>query len=125
MSEPVPCYRVMEPMTIRKDAKARRWSPAHSVTFTPELKAAVERYAKARNLAFGAAVRALVTEQLRELKELDRFRRAREWQIVQGWSEATAIARGDVDEVDWDEIELVHRRALDRSGARERQASAR
>ncbi len=102
----------------------RRRSPAHSVTFTPALKSEIERYAKARNLRFGAAVRTLVTEQLRELKELERLRRAREWQIAQGWAAAQAIARGDVDEVGWDEIEQVHREALARAKERERRRSA-
>ncbi len=106
-------------------AKARRRSPAHSVTFTPELKAAVERYAEARNLPFGAAVRTLVTEQLRELKEIERLRRAREWQIAQGWAEAQAIARGEVDEVGWGDIEQIQGEALARTRARLRRGSAR
>lgn len=108
-----------------KRASVRRRSPAHSVTFTPELKLAVERYARARNLPFGAAVRTLVTEQLRELKDIERLRRAREWQIAQGWSEAQAIARGDVDEVAWSEIEQIEAGAVARVRARGRRGSAR
>lgn len=111
-------------MAKEKARSPRRRSPAHSVTFTPELKAEIERYAKAHNLPFGAAVRALVTDQLHTLKELERFRQARQWQIAQGWEAAQAIARGDVDEVSWDEIEEVVQRALARREAREARRAA-
>lgn len=90
----------------------RRRSPAHSVTFPPELRDEIARYAKARNLPFGAAVRDLVTQELREQKYLERVRRARAWQIDQAWAEVEAMERGEWEEASWEDVKSAHQQAL-------------
>ncbi len=100
-----------------------RRNPVHSVTFTPELVRQIERYAKAHNVRFGAAVRALVTDQLRELGRIEQLRRAREWQIAQAWSEVEAMERGESPQVSWDEVEAVIREARARMQRKARRAA--
>lgn len=93
------------------------------MTFTPELVQQIERYAKAHNVRFGAAVRALVTDQLRELRQIEQLRRAREWQIAQAWAEVEAMERGESREVSWDEIEGVFREARARMQRKAKRAA--
>lgn len=109
-------------MATRTRTTARRRSPAHTVTFTPELKKELERYAHKHNLPFGAAVRVLVTDQLQAVKRRDELLRVLEWQIEEGWAEAEAIAGGDRSEVSRAEIAKAHRAALARLAKRTRRA---
>lgn len=95
----------------------------HSVTFTPELVRRIKRYAKAHNVRFGAAVRALVTDQLREIVRIEQLRRAREWQISESWAAVEAMERGESPAVSWGEIEAVIREARARMQRKAKRAA--
>lgn len=107
----------------RRPKKKLRRSPPRSLTFPPDLWREVERFARERRLPPAAAVRSLVNDQLRAVRELEQLRRARQWQLEQAIGEAEAIAAGDRRTVPWSRLEATHRAALARFSERGKRAA--
>jgi hypothetical protein len=101
----------------------QRRSPPRSLTFPPELWREIERFARDRALPPAAAVRSLVIEQLRAVKDLEQLRRAREWQLEQAVIEAEAIAAGDRRTVPWSRLAAAHRAGLARATTRRKRTA--
>lgn len=101
----------------------KRRSPPRSLTFPPELWREVRRFARERSLPPAAAVRSLVSDQLRAVRDLEQLRRARQWQLQQAIVEGDAIAGGDRRTVPWSRLERVHRAAMARASERGKQAA--
>jgi len=111
-------------MVTRATARPRRrLSPPRSLTFPPELWNEVERFARERALPPATAVRSLVTDQLRAVRDLEQLRRARQWQLEQAVIEAEAIAAGDRRTVPWSRLAAAHRAGLARPAKRGKRAA--
>ncbi len=113
-------------MAIRKRARSEkpRRNPPRSLTFPSDLWQAVTDYARARRLPPAAAVRALVAERLDDVARSERLRRAREWQIEQGWIEAQKIADGDRVTVSRSEIQSLIETARERMRSKPKRSGA-
>ncbi len=109
----------------RKIAVTRspRRNPPRSFTFPAELWQDVQTFARERGLPPAAAVRSLVSEQLRAVRDLEQLRRARQWQLEQAIVEAEAIAAGDRRTVPWSRLATAHRAGLARLSKRGKRAA--
>lgn len=110
-------------MQTRGARPKKRRSPPRSLTFPPELWREVERFARERSLPPAAAVRTLVSEQLRAVRELEQVRRARQWQLEQAMQEVRAIEAGDRRSVPWSQLVRSTRAAIARASARRKRAA--
>jgi len=109
---------------VKSSVKRRpRKNPPRSLTFPAELWHEIQTFAEERSLPPAAAVRSLVSEQLRAVRDLEQLRRARQWQLEQAIVEAEAIASGDRRTVPWSRLVAAHRVGLARVGKRGKRAA--
>ncbi len=114
-------------MALRRKTRSEkpgRRNPPRSLTFPPDLWRGVTEYARSRRLPPAAAVRTLVAERLDDVARSERLRRAREWQIEQGWIEAQKIADGDRDTVSRSEIQSLIETARERMRSKPKRSGA-
>ena len=108
--------------TRRKAATSAAAPRTRSFPCPDDLWAAVEAFARQRDLGTpAAAARLLLRSGLGVERRLREIGAARDWQIEQAWAELQAIAGGDRAFGSWDEIDQAAERA--RLRIREREAA--
>lgn len=114
---------MLRPTTLgpmaRKSAATRspRRNPPRSFTFPAELWQDVQTFARERSLPPAAAVRSLVSEQLRAVRDIEQLRRARQWQLEEAMREVRALEAGDRRAVPWSRLVRSYRTAVARAAA--------
>ena len=83
-----------------------------SVVLPSALRGTVAAEAKRRGLKLSTAVRVLVSERIREIKEAEELTQVEQWQRAQAWTTWEKIRSGDRREVSETEIGAVFDRAL-------------
>lgn len=91
-----------------------------SVTLSEDLRQRLARQAGRRELKLATAARVLLAERLDELDDVEKLRRAEEWQKSQAWATWERIQAGDRREVPWERLRAHTRGILERMDARSR-----
>ena len=119
--EPIVDFTIVKRSPARKRSAAPSAATARgpvSVMLPLPLRVTVAAEARRRGLKLSTAIRALVSERVRDIEEAQELTQAEQWQRAQAWATWEKIQSGDRREVFDAEIEAVFGRALTRSHRR-------